>query len=312
MFTQAGRPDGFWHRSYLINGRPKDSSIFQLDQQCYPLLELCDYFEHFPDEAEFVKGILGTGVIEEVLAVLAAKQDARTGLWPTDETPGDDAVIYPFHFSSHVLLWRTFTRLHALFSNPSLDQSGEIPQLDTMAADLKERVYRSFTATQQLGGKEMFAYLADGFGKMTFYHDANDIPTLFARDWNFVSTSAEALLWTNTMEFGFSSANEAGYCKDGLYGGLGSVHSPGAWTLGYFQELGYASSMDDNPAMRTAWTKIAAAMHWDGTFSEAVDPRTAECTSKAWFSWPGAMIGALLIRMRMNGQEEILMGKHKD
>lgn len=48
-------------------------------------------------------------------------------------------------------------------------------------------------------------------------------------------------------------------------------------------------------------------MQWDGTFPEAVDLKTAQCTSKAWFRWPGAMIGALLIRMRKNGQEAILL-----
>jgi meiotically up-regulated gene 157 (Mug157) protein len=159
---------------------------------------------------------------------------------------------------------------------------------------------------------QLFAYLTNGHKKAKFYHDANDIPTCFALEWSFVSTADEVLIWQNTMDFGFSLANEVGYCSDGAYGGLGSVHSPGAWTLGYFQELAYAASMDDARAMQVAWTKIAAAMHWDGTFSEAVDPNTAECTSKAWFSWPGAMIGALLIRMRLNGQEEILVGKSRN
>ncbi|KAF2822536.1 hypothetical protein CC86DRAFT_79903 [Ophiobolus disseminans] len=312
VFTKAERPEGFWHRSYLVNGRPKDASVFQLDQQCYPILELCDYLDCFPGDIEFVKGIMATGVVQQVLAVLESKHDTETGLYATEETPGDDAVEYPFHFSSHVLLWRTFIRLHNLFECLKLEPGNSVPKLDEMAAELKEHTLRSFATTRPVCGKRMFAYLTDGQAKTTFYHDANDIPTLFAKEWSFVSSSDEVLIWKNTMEFGFSPNNDTGFCNDGVYGGLGSVHSPGAWTLGYFQELAFAASMDDAPAMQAAWTKISAAMNWDGTFSEAVDPKTAECTSKAWFSWPGAMIGALLIRMRINGQEEVLLGKSTD
>jgi meiotically up-regulated gene 157 (Mug157) protein len=305
----AERPNGFWHRSYLVNGRPKDVSIFQLDQQCYPILDLCDYLDCFPEEVDFTRNIIATGVIQEVLAVLESKHDAHTGLYATEETPGDDAVEYPFHFSSHVLLWRTFTRLHNLFGRLKLQRGDQVSQLDEMAAELKRRTLQSFTATHPVCDKRMFAYLTDGQGESIFYHDANDIPTLFAKEWSFVSSLDEVLVWKNTMEFSFSPANKGGYCRDGAYAGLGSVHSPGAWALGYFQELAFAASMEDTPAMQAAWTKISAAMNWDGTFSEAVDPNTAECTSKAWFSWPGAMIGALLIRMRMNGQEEVLLGE---
>ncbi|HZD58033.1 MAG TPA: hypothetical protein VE136_14985, partial [Anaerolineales bacterium] len=42
LFERARRPDGHWGRAYLPNGFPKDDA-FQLDQQCYPLLELADY-----------------------------------------------------------------------------------------------------------------------------------------------------------------------------------------------------------------------------------------------------------------------------
>jgi hypothetical protein len=309
VFTQAKRPGGFWHRSYLTNGEPKDRSIFQLDQQCYPLLELCDYFEYFPEDVEFVKAIVNGGVIEDILTVIELRQDTDTRLWPTDETPGDDAVIYPHHFSSHVLLWRTFTRLHELSMHLGLPLDSEATRLDDMAADIKERIMRLFVSSHPSCAGRMFAYLTDGHGNFTFYHDGNDIPTFFALEWGFVSSPEEIATWKHTMEFGLSPANKDGYCNESPYGGLGSVHSPGAWSLGYFQELAYAASSNNENAMLTAWTKIAAAMQWDGTFPEAVDPTTAECTSKAWFSWPGAMIGALLIRMRTNGQESILLQK---
>jgi hypothetical protein len=307
VFNKAERPNGFWQRSYLVNGQPKDRTIFQLDQQCYPLLGLCDYLDYFPEEVEFVRNIVAKGVIQQILSALDSKKDPHTRLWWTDETPGDDAVVYPHHFSSHVLLWRTYTRLHRLFARAGLLQGSQRLQLDAIAAGIKTRTIESFAAQHPKTGKRMFAYLTDGHGNSTFYHDANDVPTYFAKEWGFVSTPEEVAIWTATMEFGLSPTNETGYCNDGLYGGLGSVHSPGAWTLGYFQELAYAASMNNSPAIQAAWTKIAAAMNWDGTFSEAVDAKTAKCTSKAWFSWPGSMIGAQLIQMRMNGQEKVLV-----
>jgi meiotically up-regulated gene 157 (Mug157) protein len=150
----------------------------------------------------------------------------------------------------------------------------------------------------------MFAYLTDGRGKYTFYHDANDVPTLFAQEWDFVPIPEDLAIWTNTMRFGLSPANEKGFCSEIPYGGLGSVHSPGAWTLGYFQELAYAAFLSDVPAIQVAWNKVAAAMHWDGTFSEAVNPKTAKCTSK---TWPRAMIGAQMVRMK-SGHEKFLSG----
>jgi len=309
VFTKAKRPHGFWHRSYLTTGEPKDPSIFQLDQQCYPLLELCDYLEYFPGDIEFVRGIVATGVIEEILSVLASRQDATTLLWPTDETPGDDAVIYPHHFSSHVLMWRTFTRLHELYVRLGSPLAGQALQLDTMAEQLKQRTLEVFMAENTVLNQVVFAYLTDGCGNVEFYHDSNDVPTAFAYEWGFVTTPKEISAWRATMEFALSPANTKGYCNESPYGGLGSVHSPGAWTLGYFQELAYAASSDNVFAMQTAWRKIAAAMQWDGTFPEAVSPFTAECTSKAWFSWPGAMIGTLLIHMKMSGQEQVLLQK---
>ncbi|RYO82063.1 hypothetical protein DL766_010145 [Monosporascus sp. MC13-8B] len=175
-----------------------------------------------------------------------------------------------------------------------------------MATDTRDRTLRFFTTHHLHNGKSMFAYLIDGHGEHTFYHDANDVPTLFAAEWKFVETPDQITTWRNTMDFGLSPSNERGFCAEGPYGGLGSQHSPGAWVLGYFQELAYAALVDDAPAVDDVWEKILAAMQWDGTFSEAVDPQTAECSSKAWFSWPGSMIGALLVRMRVNGKDKYL------
>ncbi|KAL6704440.1 hypothetical protein ACN47E_008184 [Coniothyrium glycines] len=306
VLTQAKRPRGYWDRSYLVNGEPKDRCIFQLDQQCYPLLELCDHLDYFYDDIEFVKNHLKSGVVQQVLNVLEGKQNHSTGLWPTDETPGDDAVRYPYHFSSHVLLWRTFTRLGALFAR--IGATNDAKHSQQIAEKLHQRTMEAFTYKDTTTGEATFAYLTDGHGRHHHYHDANDVVTFFAREWGFLCSAADLRTWCNTMKFGLSSANKEAYCSELPYGGLGSVHSPGAWTLGYFQELAFAAWKEDENLMKAAWIKIMAAMQWDGTFPEAVDPKTGACTSKAWFSWPGSMIGVLLIQMRLNGQENILLG----
>lgn len=307
-FRTAQRPHGYWHRSYLVTGKPKDAAIFQLDQQCYPLLELCDYTETFPGSASFVRDILELEAIPQLLALLASKRDPDTGLWPTDETPGDDAVEYPFHFSSHVLLWRTLTRLRDLYARVYTAEHETARMLDSLAAELQSAAMHAFLVKRPDTGEEVFAYLTDGKGNHTLYHDANDIPTLYAHPWHFVRDARERLAWHATLAFGMSPDNSQGYCSVGKYPGLGSVHSPGAWVLGYFQELAYATMRRDEGAMKVAWKKVVRAMQWDGTFSEAVDEE-GRCSSKAWFSWPGSMLGAEVIGLRVKGLEGVLLGE---
>lgn len=111
----AERPHTFWHRSYVISGKPKDGPTFQLDQQCYPLLELCNYYDAFPEDREFIRSLVHGAAVRDVLSLILSKRDASTGLFPTDETPGDDKVDHPFHFSSHVLLWYTLSQIASLF-----------------------------------------------------------------------------------------------------------------------------------------------------------------------------------------------------
>jgi hypothetical protein len=302
VFRDAKRPHGFWHRSYLANGVPKDRPIFQLDQQCYPLLELCDYFEFVADTKEFVSQIVQEDTIAEIINLLASRQDSECGLFATDETPGDDPVEFPFHFSSHVLLWYTITRLarlvEALGDIGSVSDNLHPSRLDRLAENIFSATMRHFVAVNPQTGKTMFAYLTDGAGKHTFYHDANDIPTLFAAEWGLVKTPEDRAAWTHTMEFGLSSANEGGFYGDGPYGGLGSVHTRGPWPLGYFQELVFAEVQGNVKARERVWEKIQGAMFPDGLFSEAVDAHTGECTSKAWFSWPGSMIASALLHDR--------------
>lgn len=299
VFNTAQRPHGFWHRSYLVTGRPKDGPVFQLDQQCYPFLELCDFYEQYPDESPFIRSLLDGGSASQVISLIMSRRDPKTGLLTTDETPGDDAVEYPFHFSSHVLLWHTLSRLSQLLLAAWPDSLLNPADLQFFAASIRTATLTHFLMPfYSSTGLPTLAYLTDGAAHYTVYHDANDIPTLFATQWGFLASPAQIQAWSNTMIFAFSPTNSTGYCSSGKFRGLGSVHSAGPWPLGYFQEWVYAGMIGNKAEEADAWRRIAGAMLWDGTFCEAVDAETAECSSKNWFSWPGAMIAAELVERR--------------
>lgn len=135
------------------------------------------------------------------------------------------------------------------------------------------------------------------------------MPTLYARDWGFLRNEDHygddpglVNLWENTMIWAFTPGSplagfNSGYQGNGSepFHGLGSDHSPGPWTLGFFQEWKFAQMVGDEARERKAWCQIEGSAQFDGTFSEAVDIETGVCTSKTWFSWPGAMIAENLI-----------------
>ena len=295
VFRRAERPHGFWHRSYIVSGKAKDGPTFQLDQQCYPFLELSDYYEQFPEDTGFVKALLQEPAVAEVLELIVSKQDQRTGLFPTDETPGDDAVDHPFHFSSHVLLWYTLCRIVTVFRALGTPRGLDMDRLQLLANELRTASLEHFIREDKKSGEMRIAYLVDGQNQKTFYHDANDIPTVFAVDWKFLTAQREIEAWRNTMEFAISKNNWLGYSGGGPFAGLGSVHSNGPWPLGYFQELLYAQISGNQEARKDAARRILGSMQWDGTFGEALDVHSGATTSKAWFSWPGSMIAASLI-----------------
>lgn len=295
VFFKAERPHKFWHRSYIITGKPKDGPVYQLDQQCYPMLELCDYFSEYPSESRFVERILSSQVVTEILDHITSKRDLATGLFPTDETPGDDEVIYPFHFSSHVLLWYTLCQLADLIRSVPTTLGGLADRIKSLADEIRTQTMQHFLIADPDSGHIKIAYLVDGHGKHMFYHDGNDIPTAFAANWGFFSTNKELEAWYNTMSYALSEENSLGYSSGGSFAGLGSVHSQGPWPLGYFQEMLYADVRGDKRAKANALQRIIGAMQWDGTFGEAVNVMTGETTSKAWFSWPGSMIAAAII-----------------
>lgn len=302
VFDLAERPHGYWHRSYLATGKPKDGPVFQLDQQCYPFLELVDLYDMFPEQSGFVKEMLSQPVVDDFVGLVASKTDGATGLVATEETPGDDPVEFEFHFSSHVLLWHTLTRLGALLRRIEPGQSQILVRIDSMAISLRKATLAHFLQQDQQSSEWMYAYLTDGHGAFRMYHDGNDVVTLFAREWGFLESEIEMAAWENTMRFANSSRNEGGYCSNGPYAGLGSVHSPGPWPLGYYQTWRFSQVVGDHQLEQKLWKQICDVMQRDGTFPEAVDVVTGECTSKAWFSWPGSMIGSGLLRQENRGK----------
>lgn len=298
VFHDAQRPQRFWHRSYLVTGVPKDGPIFQLDQQCYPIIELCDALEFIPSLEGFTRDLLQESTIPDIVELLSQKQHQRCGLFPTDETPGDDPVEFPFHFSSHVLVWYAFSRLARLLKIVGDTDRLQASQIDKLANETYEATVKHFVAINPKTQTAMFAYLTNGSGNHAFYHDANDIPTLFAKEWGFCRTRELETVWAQTLHFALSPANDGGFYGDGPFGGLGSVHTRGPWPLGYFQELVFAEMQGTADARAQAWRKIRETSFFDGLFAEAVDKHTGECTSKAWFSWPGCMIGSALLQDR--------------
>jgi uncharacterized protein len=285
MFETAERPDGYWGRAYLTYGYCKDK-VFQLDQQLYPLLELCEYYEQFGDESlvERVKG-----KIKDSLEEILTHKDGEMWLFETGETPADDKVIYPFHFSSQLLAWYTFKKLGDL--NETFTFYNE--DLHEWAGKIRKDCEEAFTA--EFEGKPLFAYLTDTRGNYQFYHDANDFPTVLAPLWGFCESNDSR--WKNTMEFAFSEKNEGGFYP-GEFGGLGSVHTPHKWPLGDAQELLYAAVTEDTERVEAVQNKLKSVMLWDGMFSEAVNEKTGEVESRHWFSWPGAFISYVQLLLK--------------
>lgn len=259
LFERAERVDGWWPRASLASGQVKDPA-FQLDQQLWPLLLVSD-----------LRRLAGTtryldACVEIVRSLLDLRSDF--GLIPTAETPADDPLAQPYHFSSHVLLWRVLDA----FGHPA-------------AAEVREASLRHFASEGR------FAYAvagADGAGAR-HYHDANDFPTVFAPGWGFCAVDDPR--WRGTIHFAWSSANE-GYFA-GALGGLGSLHTPQPWPLGDLQEIVVARVTADPERERRARDRLARVETWDGLLPEAYDRTTGAVASRHWFAWPVALRGLL-------------------
>ncbi len=276
LFEAAERPQGYWGRSYLANGRVKDAA-FQLDQQLFPLLELAEYTAETGEQDTFTRL---HGHIRPIVEMLLARQDGDSGLFPTDETPADDPVALPYHLSSHILLWHTLHRIAPLAQDAALA---------ALAERVRAAIWRHFVAAKD--GRRLLAYLTDGRGRHHCYHDANDLPLALAPAWDFCS--ADDPIWRATMAFAFSPENEGGYYA-GPFGGLGSVHTPAPWPLGDVQEGLFAALAGDSARQESVVRRLRAAAQWDGALPEAYDALTGGVVSRHWFAWPGAALTLLI------------------
>lgn len=283
LFETCERPEGAFARSYLPNGRAKDRA-FQLDQQCYPLLELTDHLEATQD-ASLARRLAPK--VRKVLAALVARRAPDAALFATDETPGDDPLDMPYHFSSHVLLWHTLRRLGDL----DLDVGDVLPRRPADVAEEVRNDTRQWFAVATAEGP-CLAYAVDAEGGHVLYHDANDLPTVLAPLWGFCDVADPA--WRATMTRAFSPANVGGWYP-GPHGGLGSVHTPGAWPLGDVQELIYARLTGDEVRASRVLARLERTACTDGSLPEARDPDTGAVRSRHWFAWPGAMLAAALL-----------------
>jgi uncharacterized protein len=268
-FEAAETVDGWWPRASLASGAAKDPA-FQLDQQLFPLLLIADHARLTGDATlreRYAKSC--ASVIERLLA-------ARSpfGLIATAETPADDPLRQPYHFSSHVLLWRVLTA----FAH------------DVHAGEVRGATLRHFA------GEGRFAYAIAGpdATNARHYHDANDFPTVFAPGWGFCSVDDP--LWRATIDFAWSIANE-GYFA-GTLAGLGSVHTPHPWPLGDLQEIVIARATKDPVREQRAGERLAHVETWDGMLPEAYDETSGAVASRHWFAWPAAL-RALLEREPM-------------
>ena len=258
-FETAERPDGWWPRASLASGVLKDP-IFQLDQQIYPLLLLADHARLTKDDA------LARRYSEHCDRVVRALLERRSsfGLIATDETPADDPIEAPFHFSSHVLLWRL------------------LRERDPAAAEkLRDATRRHFAAG------DLYAYAvrgAKGEGAVR-YHDANDLPTVFAPGWRFCRSNDAR--WRATIAFAWSKDNRA--FVEGAFGGLGSVHTLHPWPLGDLQDMIVGRVLHDRARVSRARERLRAVATWDGMLPEAYDETTGAVASRHWFAWPIAL-----------------------
>jgi uncharacterized protein len=285
MFEKAERPDRYWGRAYLTNGLCKDK-VFQLDQQCYPLLELCDYNERFYDN-ETVQRVLPK--VKDILNMMMEYKDDQKWIFRTGETPADDKVDYPYHFSSQVLVWHTLQQLARLNETFAFYEADLFEWADRVKQDCLD----AFVTSHQ--DRELFAYLTDLKGNYQLYHDANDLPTVYAPLWGFCDREDER--WIHTMEFAFSPENKGGFYP-GEFGGLGSVHTPHAWPLGDGQELLFSGLVGDSSRRDRVLCKLEQVVQWDGLFPEAIHEERGTIESRHWFSWPGAFISCVLLYLK--------------
>ena len=277
LWRHCERPDGRWVRSHHANGRRKDLA-FQADQQLYPIVELADLWR--------LTGELPAGVAWERQVPVAwnaamEELDPRMGLIGSAENAADDPAAAPFIGASQILLWYAASRLAELADAGVAGLDAD--ELRTTAAAVSD----AFDA--HVGSKAgPWAYAVDGAGTRIAYHDANDLPLALAPAWGFCTPHDSG--WLATMDFAFSPANPGWF--DGPRGGLGSIHTPGPWTLGDLQRWIRHRTSGDVAGAAAALDRLEAIAFVDGMLPEAYGAED-DVRIRHWFAWPGAALAAL-------------------
>jgi hypothetical protein len=273
-----------WLRSHLPRGRVKDR-VRQADQQLYPLLELADFRSvtgTWPDPRE--PGVQPAQAWGRKVAAAWARlpRRGRYELLATDENPADERAQLPYLLSTQILYWHTASRLARWSAELGIDHLA----LSALAERLVVAVDQCFSTDGPAGPQ--LAYESDG-AQVRCYHDANDLPTALAPWWGFCPP--EHPRWLATLRYAFSPGNPA--YVPGRYGGLGSVHTPGTWTLGDVQEWAVAIVCGETTRCDAVLDRLDRVAGVDGLLPETYDPHTAEWVARHWFAWPGAAVGML-------------------
>ncbi|MBW3613469.1 MAG: glycoside hydrolase family 125 protein [Chloroflexi bacterium] len=277
LWRRCDRPDGWWARSHHADGRRKDLA-FQADQQLYPMLELADFHE--------AAGALPTGVdwataVGRAWAASELRVDGGLGLLASGENAADDPTDFPFIAASQILRWRTAVRLEHLAAAGAL--AVDPGQFSIAARSADDAFAAAFVCDAN-----PWPYAVDAGGRTLMYHDANDLPVALAPAWGFCAADDPG--WRSTMAFAFGPANPA--WVSGRLPGLGSLHTPGVWTLGDLQAWISARAVGDAPKAAAALERLERIAFSDGMLPEAYDPDD-ETPIRHWFAWPGAALAAL-------------------
>jgi len=259
---------------------PGKDAAFQADQQLYPLLELAD-FQRTTWMLPGRRAGLWWG--RKVAELWDALPVGEHGFVASEENPADDASELPFPLSTQILYWLAATRMEELSEVLRVEHD-----FGATARALAGAVAQHFEVDGPLG--RQWAYEIDGRGAHRLYHDANDLPTALAPLLGFCDAGDP--VWAATMRFALSEHNP-GYCA-GPFGGLGSGHTLGTWTLGDVQEWVAASLLGERDAAERALARLLAVAGPDGLLPEAYDPLTGGAPVRHWFAWPGAALATLL------------------
>lgn len=278
LWRRCERPDGLWARSHHADGRRKDLA-FQADQQLYPIVELADLWRL---DGRLPAGVDWSAELDRTWSSVVGVIDPELGLVPSAETAADDPSEAPFIGAAQILLWYAAERTRELAA------AGAVT-LDPVALGvLADRVRRAFVERITTADGGAWAYAVDPDGSHVAYHDANDLPVALAPWWGFCPS--DDVGWRSTMAFAFSRANAA--WVPGPSGGLGSIHTPGTWTLGDIQAWITAHATGDEVATANALARMETVAFDDGMLPEAYDPVT-HVPIRHWFAWPGAALAAL-------------------